>query len=270
MPIPLNPDQQHIVEHRDGPALVIAGAGSGKTRVVTQRVAHLIHSGVPASSILLLTFTNKAAREMALRAARQQGVEPDQQKILNGTFHSMASRFLRRSAKMLHYENQFSILDASDSRDLIRAAIAEKIGKPGRNFPKPSVLSSVFSLAFNRNCTRESVMQSNYVKRHFNLNELISLEYPHLENYLEELLLILGRYREKKRASQSMDFDDLLENWLELLLKYGEGLSLKKQLQYILVDEYQDTNHIQASILEEPAKPHQNLMVVGDDAQSIY
>ena len=88
MPVPLNPDQQRIIEHREGPALVIAGAGSGKTRVVTQRVAHLIRSGVPASSILLLTFTNKAAREMALRAARQQGVEPDQQKILNGTFHS--------------------------------------------------------------------------------------------------------------------------------------------------------------------------------------
>ena len=96
MPVPLNPDQQRIIEHREGPALVIAGAGSGKTRVVTQRVVHLIRSGVPASSILLLTFTNKAAREMALRAARQQGVEPDQQKILNGTFHSMASRFLRR------------------------------------------------------------------------------------------------------------------------------------------------------------------------------
>ena len=270
MPVPLNPDQQRIIEHREGPALVIAGAGSGKTRVVTQRVAHLIRSGVPASSILLLTFTNKAAREMAIRAARQQGVEPDQQKILNGTFHSMASRFLRRSAKLLHYENQFSILDASDSRDLIRASIAEKIGKPGRNFPKPSVLSSVFSLAFNRNCTRESLVQNQYTKRQFTLSEMIPLEYPHLEDYVEELLLIQTRYREKKRAAQAMDFDDLLENWLELLLKYGEGLPLKKQLQYILVDEYQDTNHIQAGILEELAKPHQNLMVVGDDAQSIY
>ena len=219
MPVPLNPDQQRIIEHREGPALVIAGAGSGKTRVVTQRVAHLIRSGVPASSILLLTFTNKAAREMALRAARQQGVEPDQQKILNGTFHSMASRFLRRSAKLLHYENQFSILDASDSRDLIRASIAEKIGKPGRNFPKPSVLSSVFSLAFNRNCTRESLVQNQYTKRQFKLSEMIPLEYPHLEDYVEELLLIQTRYREKKRAAQAMDFDDLLENWLELLLQ---------------------------------------------------
>ncbi len=99
---------------------------------------------------------------------------------------------------------------------------------------------------------------------------MIPLEYPHLEDYVEELLLIQTRYREKKRAAQAMDFDDLLENWLELLLKYGEGLPLKKQLQYILVDEYQDTNHIQAGILEELAKPHQNLMVVGDDAQSIY
>ena len=156
-----------------------------------QAVLDLSSAADVAEGLAWYQTANKAAREMAIRAARHQGVEPDQQKILNGTFHSMASRFLRRSAKLLHYENQFSILDASDSRDLIRASIAEKIGKPGRNFPKPSVLSGVFSLAFNRNCTRESLVQNQYTKRQFKLSEIIPLEYPHLEDYVEELLLSL-------------------------------------------------------------------------------
>ena len=110
----LNPDQQRIVLHQDGPALVIAGAGSGKTRVITQRVARLTQSGVPASGILLLTFTNKAANEMAARVNRAANLRKEQQKLIHGTFHSVASRFLRRYAKLLRYENQFSILDASD------------------------------------------------------------------------------------------------------------------------------------------------------------
>ncbi|MEE3122478.1 MAG: ATP-dependent helicase [SAR324 cluster bacterium] len=268
--VPLNPDQLRIVEHLEGPALVIAGAGSGKTRVITERVAHLIRTGTPASSILLLTFTNKAAKEMSLRAARQQGVDQEKQKILNGTFHSMASRFLRGYAKLIRYENHFSILDASDSRDLIKASIAEVVGKPGRHFPKASVLSNVYSLAFNRQCNAESIRAQPYVQRTFNLEDLLLKDYPHLEEHSEALLAILKRYRQKKRVCQSMDFDDLLENWLELLLGHGKGLTLKQQLNYILVDEYQDTNQVQAQILHELSKPHQNLMVVGDDAQSIY
>lgn len=266
----LNPDQRRIVEHHTGPALVIAGAGSGKTRVITQRVAHLIQSGTPASAIMLLTFTNKAAREMTARAETSLGKNSMQQKILSGTFHSMANRFLRRHAKMLGYEHNFSILDASDSRDLIKTAAADTVGKAGRHFPKAAVLQNVFSLAFNRNCTAEMVLERSYPTREFQLAQMLLADFPHLEEHSEELLAILRRFREKKRGSQVMDFDDLLENWLELLLKNGEGLPLCRQVQFILVDEYQDTNHVQANILECLAKPHWNLMVVGDDAQSIY
>ncbi len=266
----LNPDQQRIVLHQDGPALVIAGAGSGKTRVITQRVARLTQSGVPASGILLLTFTNKAANEMAARVNRAANLRKEQQKLIHGTFHSVASRFLRRYAKLLRYENQFSILDASDSRDLIKASLAEGIGKPGKQFPKAALLQDIFSLAFNRNATRKQLLESPYPERNFHLEQSVKASYPHLEEHLEAMLRILQTYRLKKRRNQVMDFDDLLENWLELLLRDGTSLPMVKQIQYILVDEYQDTNHVQANILDCLSLGHRNLMVVGDDAQSIY
>ncbi len=266
----LNPEQKKIVEHKEGPALVIAGAGSGKTRVITHRVAKLIHDGVPASSILLLTFTNKAAREMAHRTAQAMNINHDQQKIIHGTFHSVGSRFLRRHAKLLRYENNFSILDVSDSRDLLKAAMAEKIGKPGKHFPKASVLRDIYSLAFNRFCDQNMIMDHQYSERHFCLDQLITSNYPHFEEHLEEILAIQTAYRQKKKHGQVMDFDDLLENWLELVLRHCENLPLCQQIQYILVDEFQDTNQVQANILDRLSWPQKNMMVVGDDAQSIY
>ena len=266
----LNPVQRKIVEHKIGPALVIAGAGSGKTRVITHRVAQLIHSGIPASSILLLTFTNKAANEMAQRVGRALKNSTEQQKIIHGTFHSVGSRFLRRNAKLLNYNNNFSILDSSDSRDLIKASLAETVGKPGKYFPKAAVLQNMFSLAFNRFCTQKMILDQPYHERSFHLEQLISADFPNFEENTETILNILAAYRHKKKRGQVMDFDDLLENWLELLLRHGEGLPLCRQIQYILVDEYQDTNQVQANILYRLSRPHKNLMVVGDDAQSIY
>ena len=266
----LNPVQRKIVEHKTGPALVIAGAGSGKTRVITHRVAQLIHSGIPASSILLLTFTNKAANEMAQRVGRALKNSTEQQKIIHGTFHSVGSRFLRRNAKLLNYNNNFSILDSSDSRDLIKASLAETVGKPGKYFPKAAVLQNMFSLAFNRFCTQKMILDQPYHERSFHLEQLISADFPNFEENTETILNILAAYRHKKKRGQVMDFDDLLENWLELLLRHGEGLPLCQQIQYILVDEYQDTNQVQANILYRLSRPHKNLMVVGDDAQSIY
>ena len=266
----LNPVQRKIVEHKTGPALVIAGAGSGKTRVITHRVAQLIHSGIPASSILLLTFTNKAANEMAQRVGRALKNSTEQQKIIHGTFHSVGSRFLRRNAKLLNYYNNFSILDSSDSRDLIKASLAETVGKPDKYFPKAAVLQNMFSLAFNRFCTQKMILDQPYHERSFHLEQLISADYPNFEENTETILNILAAYRHKKKRGQVMDFDDLLENWLELLLRHGEGLPLCRQIQYILVDEYQDTNQVQANILYRLSRPHKNLMVVGDDAQSIY
>ena len=266
----LNPVQRKIVEHKTGPALVIAGAGSGKTRVITHRVAQLIHSGIPASSILLLTFTNKAANEMAQRVGRALKNSTEQQKIIHGTFHSVGSRFLRRNAKLLNYNNNFSILDSSDSRELIKASLAETVGKPGKYFPKAAVLQNMFSLAFNRFCTQKMILDQPYHERSFHLEQLISADFPNFEENTETILNILAAYRHKKKRGQVMDFDDLLENWLELVLRHGEGLPLCQQIQYILVDEYQDTNQVQANILYKLSRPHKNLMVVGDDAQSIY
>ena len=266
----LNPVQRKIVEHKTGPALVIAGAGSGKTRVITHRVAQLIHSGIPASSILLLTFTNKAANEMAQRVGRALKNSTEQQKIIHGTFHSVGSRFLRRNAKLLNYNNNFSILDSSDSRELIKASLAETVGKPGKYFPKAAVLQNMFSLAFNRFCTQKMILDQPYHERSFHVEQLISADFPNFEENTETILNILAAYRHKKKRGQVMDFDDLLENWLELLLRHGEGLPLCRQIQYILVDEYQDTNQVQANILYRLSRPHKNLMVVGDDAQSIY
>ncbi|MCK5899675.1 ATP-dependent helicase [bacterium] len=266
----LNPVQRKIVEHKTGPALVIAGAGSGKTRVITHRVAQLIHSGIPASSILLLTFTNKAANEMAQRVGRALKNSTEQQKIIHGTFHSVGSRFLRRNAKLLNYNNNFSILDSSDSRDLIKASLAETVGKPGKYFPKAAVLQNMFSLAFNRFCTQNMILDQPYHERNFHLEQLISADFPNFEENTETILNVLAAFRHKKKRGQVMDFDDLLENWLELLLRHGEGLPLCRQIQYILVDEYQDTNQVQANILYRLSRPHKNLMVVGDDAQSIY
>ena len=266
----LNPIQRKIVEHKTGPALVIAGAGSGKTRVITHRVAELIHSGIPASSVLLLTFTNKAADEMAQRVGQTLKNSIDQQKIVHGTFHSVGSRFLKRNAKLLNYKNNFSILDSSDSRDLIKASLAETIGKSGKYFPKAAVLQNIFSLAFNRFCTQQMILDLPYHERSFHIEQFISADYPHFEENIETILNVLITYRRKKRRGQVMDFDDLLENWLELLLRHGDRLPLCQQIQYILVDEYQDTNQVQANILYRLSWPHKNLMVVGDDAQSIY
>ena len=266
----LNPNQRKIVDHKSGPALVIAGAGSGKTRVITHRVAQLIHSGIPASSILLLTFTNKAANEIAQRVGRALKNSTEQQKIIHGTFHSVGSRFLRRNAKLLNYKNNFSILDSSDSRELIKASLAETIGKPWKYFPKAAVLQNIFSLSFNRFCTQQMILDSAYHERNFHLEQLLFADYPHFSENTETILKVLSTYRRKKKRGQVMDFDDLLENWLELLLRNGEGLPLCRQIQYILVDEYQDTNQVQASILYRLSLSHKNLMVVGDDAQSIY
>ena len=250
----LNEQQQRIVAHMEGPALVIAGAGSGKTRVITHRVAHLIANGVPPSAILMVTFTNKAAEEMRLRVEREAGGKDKVKGLMAGTFHSVANRFLRRYATKLGYGNNFTILDDTDARDLVKASIAETVGKTERKFPTAAVVQSVLSMAFNRN---------------LELPALLQREYPWLEEILPELEAIGETYQRKKRSNNAMDFDDLLDNWCRLLATHTD-LEMATQLRYLLVDEYQDTNVIQAEILALLARNHNNLMVVGDDAQSIY
>jgi DNA helicase-2/ATP-dependent DNA helicase PcrA len=250
----LNAQQERIVAHLEGPALVIAGAGSGKTRVITHRVARLIETGVPPGAILMVTFTNKAAEEMRLRVEALLGGRDRTKGLVAGTFHSVANRFLRRYGTLVGYQPNFTILDDTDSRDLIKSAVAECVGKTDRKFPTAAVVQNAISMAFNRN---------------LELSALLAREYPWLEEFLPELEAIGGVYRRKKKANNAMDFDDLLDNW-HLLLSSHTELEMANRLRYLLVDEYQDTNHIQAEVLALLARKHGNLMVVGDDAQSIY
>jgi DNA helicase-2/ATP-dependent DNA helicase PcrA len=218
----------------------------------------LIAQGVPASAILMVTFTNKAAEEMRRRVEALIGEGRAAHELVTGTFHSVANRFLRRYAPLVGYQNNFTILDDSDSRDMIKAAMAEVIGKeadkPVRKFPQASVVQTVLSMAFNRNLP---------------LVELLEREYPWLVEFQAELEAIGAAYARKKLANNAMDFDDLLDKW-HLLLSKNPHIELARQLRYLLVDEYQDTNVVQAEILEKLAGPGGNLMVVGDDAQSIY
>ena len=250
----LNPQQQKIVEHMEGPALVIAGAGSGKTRVITHRVARLIESGVPPASIMMVTFTNKAAEEMLRRAEGLAANREQVNQIFSGTFHSLANRFLRRYAPLVGWQHNFSILDEEDARDVVRAAIAECVPKSERKFPTAAVVRNVFSMAFNKNVSIAAQVEK---------------ESPWLTDFLGELEVLHEAYGKKKRDNNAMDFDDLLANW-HLLLTTRKDLELAQRIRYIMVDEYQDTNLVQAEIVEFLAGEHRNLMVVGDDAQSIY
>jgi DNA helicase-2/ATP-dependent DNA helicase PcrA len=251
----LNSQQLEAVTSPPGPALVIAGAGSGKTRTLTYRVAYLIEQGVPAERILLLTFTNKAAKEMLRRVAVL--IESDISQMWGGTFHHMANRGLRRHAKQLGFPNDYTILDREDARDLLDAIIVEaKIDTKKQRFPKGDVLADIYSMAVN---TERSIA------------EVIVELYPHFGGLTEQIQILQPRYRERKKKNTAMDYDDLLAFWLQLLRENAEVRErYAQQFQFVLVDEYQDTNKIQADLIDLLASAHKHLMVVGDDSQSIY
>ncbi|MBT8037606.1 MAG: ATP-dependent helicase [Verrucomicrobiae bacterium] len=251
----LNEQQYAAVSARPGPALVIAGAGSGKTRTLTHRVAYLLDQGVEAGNILLLTFTNKAAREMLDRV--EELVPQDISALWSGTFHSIGNRILRRHADELGFTRSFSILDRDDQKSLMTEVVKGlNIDTRGKRFPKADLLASIFSLAEN---TYEE------------LDDLIESRYPHLEEWLEDIKMVRKGYRKKKKATNSMDFDDLLILTLKLLQR-DEGLRAlyQKKFRHVLVDEYQDTNRVQCDLIDLLVGEKQYLMVVGDDAQSIY
>ncbi|HYP27099.1 MAG TPA: ATP-dependent helicase [Blastocatellia bacterium] len=251
----LNDEQYAVVTAGAGPILVIAGAGSGKTRAVTYRVARLIESGVPPSRILLVTFTNKAAREMLRRV--EGLVQSDVRKIWGGTFHSMANRVLRRHAESLDYQPNFTILDAEDIKDLIDSSIQESgVDQKARRFPKAEVVADILSFANNRD-----MMIRDCIVRH----------YPHFEPLAAQIERVDRIYQARKLERNAMDYDDLLLNWKRLLVEKSEiGEYWAGQFEHILVDEYQDTNKVQAEIVDLLAFRHRNVMVVGDDAQSIF
>ena len=251
----LNPEQYRVVMEEGGPLLVLAGAGSGKTRTLTYRVAHLLETGVSPENILLATFTNKAANSMLNRV--ESLINSYTGKIMGGTFHHIAHRLLRTHAYRLGYKSNFSISDSEDSRQLISTCLTElKIDPKHSKFPKSNVLAEIISLAVNTQNTLEEVIQSRYPFFLHLLNEITSTAYL---------------YMQKKKDLSIMDFDDLLFNCRLLLTDHPDILkNVAKRFRHVLVDEYQDTNIIQADIVDLLASGHRNLMVVGDDSQSIY
>ena len=251
----LNGQQFAAVSAPPGPSLVLAGAGAGKTRTLTYRVAWLIEHGVPAERILLLTFTNKSAREMMQRVADLLGGE--QAQLWGGTFHSVGNRVLRRHAERLGYRQDFTIADREDAKDLLAACItAAGVDVKATRFPKPEVLGDLFSMALNTGRP---------------LHDLIAAEHGSFLPLADVIEDIQRRYAARKRGAGMMDFDDLLSLWLRLLRENADLRDYyQRRFQHVLVDEYQDTNKLQAELLDELAGRHRNLMAVGDDAQSIY
>ena len=251
----LNEQQYEAVTSPPGQALVIAGAGSGKTRTLTYRVAWLLDNGIQPESILLLTFTNKAAREMQQRV--QELVTQDASRIWGGTFHSIGNRILRYNAERLGYRKGFSIMDREDQKDLMETVLGSSgIDTTTYRFPKAEVLGDIFSLADNTLCE---------------LKEIIHTRYPYFEEVASGILKMRMLYQEKKRETNCMDFDDLLALTVQLLEENEDLLErYRHQFEFVLVDEYQDTNSLQCRMVELLTGPQGNLMVVGDDAQSIY
>lgn len=251
----LNQEQFGAVSSPPGATLVIAGAGSGKTRTLTYRVAWLLDQGVEARHILLLTFTNKAAREMTERV--QKLVPHDVSALWSGTFHSIGNRILRRHADYLGFTSSFSILDRDDQKSLLTGVVgAMNINTKERRFPKADVLATIFSLVEN---TGRS------------LDDLISENYPYLDEWRSEIEAVQKAYVARKLETNSMDFDDLLVLTLKLLKEYPDLLKLyQKRFRHILVDEYQDTNLVQCELIDLLANAGSSVMAVGDDAQSIY
>lgn len=248
----LNPQQLDVVRAPDGANLVIAGAGSGKTHTLTWRIASLLERGVPAERILLVTFTNKAARAMTERVNALLGAEV--RGLVSGTFHSVANSFLREFAPLLSYPRDYTILDAEDASTLMGACIAES--GEAKTLPKPSVLAHLHSMSRNTGLSLPVTLREHA---------------PYFTHVTAQLEAICARYEARKHEMAVMDFDDLLVNWYILLAEHPDARErITGRFDHILVDEYQDTNHLQGALMDLMAAPHGNIMVVGDDCQSIY
>ncbi len=251
----LNSQQLAAVTAGEGPSLVIAGAGSGKTRTLVYRVAYLIDSGIDPSHILLLTFTRKSSQEMLDRAGELIGVRSE--RVRGGTFHSVANMLLRRYGRSIGLEPGFTILDRGDAEDLIALVRAQLgLNEKDKRFPRKGTIAEMFSKS-------ENTLRP--------LDEIVVEEFDHFSDHLDALEQLQRGYQASKRQRQLVDYDDLLV-LLRRLVMEDEGVrrTISSLYRYILVDEYQDTNRLQADIVRHLASTHQNVMVVGDDAQSIY
>jgi DNA helicase-2/ATP-dependent DNA helicase PcrA len=256
----LNAGQYEAVRHVEGPALVIAGAGTGKTRTLTYRVARLVEMGLDPKSILLLTYTRRASQEM-LRRASILLHDAKAEKVSGGTFHAFANLTLRKYAPVVGFDQNFSILDQGDSHDVINLIRTQMgLASNKKRFPKKNTIGAMISLSNNRLMDIEKVIEADF---------------PHFIEQTEEIEHLMNRYHDYKRRAHVMDYDDLLINLLVLMEKSSDSReAISKKYKHIMVDEYQDVNRLQARIITllassvEPSKA--NVMVVGDDAQSIY
>ncbi len=251
----LNPAQYDAVTSVNGPYLIVAGAGTGKTRTIVFRVSYLVELGVKPESILLLTFTRRSAQEMLRRASAL--LDSRCEKVSGGTFHSFANMTLRRYAPLIGFDPAFTILDQADAEDVVNLLRTQmKLDAGKRRFPKKQLLFTVFSRSVN---TMESV------------EDILKTDYPQYEKELESILKLYGIYTDYKRQHNLMDYDDLLIHLRTLLTsKDKTRREISQRYSYIMVDEFQDTNRIQAEIADLLASVNRNLMVVGDDSQSIY
>jgi len=251
----LNASQLEAVNCKKGPLLVIAGAGSGKTRTLTYRVARLVEEGISPGSILLLTFTRKASQEMLKRAAEL--LDNRCERVAGGTFHSFAHAVLRRHASKIGFDRNFSIIDRTDSEQFI-SMLRKEMGafSRDRSFPRKQTLANIFSRAVNKVLSVEDIVLNDY---------------PHFTSHIEAVVALSIAYRKQKAENNFFDYDDLLV-YLEMLLKNHSDVRDKicSTYHYLMVDEYQDTNKIQAEIIYILAGINKNIMVVGDDSQSIY
>src|SRR5512133_1394074 len=252
----LNDAQRAAVLNTDGPTLVIAGAGSGKTRVLTYRIARLLETGVPAHSVLALTFTNKAAAEMKARIGKLVGDE-QARTLWMGTFHSIFARILRKEGSRMGYSSNFTIYDSADSKSMIKGIIKEM--QLDDDTYKPGDVASRISSAKNNLVTPSAYFENSEITR------------QDAANGKAKIAEIYRLYASRCKKADAMDFDDLLLNTNILFRDSREALEhYQKKFRYILVDEYQDTNYSQYLIVQKLAAAHHNICVVGDDAQSIY
>ena len=252
----LNTSQREAVTYTEGPSLIVAGAGSGKTRVLTYRIAYLLQQGVPASSIMALTFTNKAAREMKERIMKLVSAS-DARYLCMGTFHSICTRLIRPHAELLGFTRDFTIYDTTDMKSVLKAICKER-GLDEKVY-KPTAVLSRISMA--KNC---GISPAQY-----GMNQQLLREDREVRMY--ETATIYELYQARLKAANAMDFDDLLINMLRLLdISPEVRTQYQQQFRYLLVDEYQDTNYIQFLLVKRLAEPQNNICVVGDDAQSIY
>ncbi len=247
----LNKEQSKVVYEGDGPCLVLSGPGSGKTRTLVYRAAYLLEKGVPSDRILLLTFTKKAAEEML---SRIKDISPDDQsEICGGTFHHAGNLFLREFASKLGYSPHFIIIDKEDSKSILSDIIKKR---KEEGVPKAPVVQSIISLAVNSKKRIEEVLEE---------------QFSYLDHGIMDALLDIHKeYEERKKDQNLMDYDDLLLKWRELLEIPDVLKVLSERFLYILIDEYQDTNLLQDEIVHKMSSAHGNILVVGDDSQSIY